>query len=335
VNPAAQPDDAVTVDHPLHGIRVLECGDDLALAFCGKYLAALGADVFLESVSRLQDESPWVRAYVDDGKHARAGSGIEHIDIVLTTNHARGPAAPDAIRVIISDNGSSGPQSAWKGGEIIAQASAGLMHLVGEPERAPLQLGGHQIDYSAGLMAFTASMIALTGRCLNGQAGQDIEISRLEAAAYIEWKGRVYSQAGNELTRGELSGPVVIRCLDGYFGFYYRASDWPKVLELFDAPVLRQPPFDTHQGRVEHRVEFAELLSHLCSKISGTELYHRLQALNVPAGPVYDAHALLSSQQYGIRDFFYPNTSAGPGAVQPGVAVRFNGLRPIPKEAQS
>jgi crotonobetainyl-CoA:carnitine CoA-transferase CaiB-like acyl-CoA transferase len=39
--------------------------------------------------------------------------------------------------------------------ELAIQALGGLMHMVGEPERNPLKLGGHQASYAAGLTAFT------------------------------------------------------------------------------------------------------------------------------------------------------------------------------------
>lgn len=316
-----------TVVQPLRGITVREHGDDLALAFCGKYLAALGATVHLQDGDRLTAHGPWVRAYVDDGKIASPADSAQ-VDAVLTADPDQNVPS-GVIRVLITDNGVEGPRSQWLGGELIAQANSGLAHLVGEPGRPPLQLGGHQIDYSAGLMAFTGLMIALTSQMLRAPHPTcDIQVSRLEAAAYVEWKGRVYSQAGNDFRRGELSGPVVMTCLDGYFGFYFRPTDWPAVLTVLDAPELREPPFDTQVGRVSHRVELAAALSRASAHITAEDLYERLQRVGVPAGPVLDAEALLSSPQYAHRAFFEPNVRAGYGVVQPAIPVQFNGVRP-------
>ena len=39
--------------------------------------------------------------------------------------------------------------------ELTLLALGGLLHMVGEPERKPLRLGGHQASYPAGLTAFT------------------------------------------------------------------------------------------------------------------------------------------------------------------------------------
>ena len=41
--------------------------------------------------------------------------------------------------------------------EFTLLALSGLLHMVGEPERKPLRLGGHQASYAAGLTAFTGS----------------------------------------------------------------------------------------------------------------------------------------------------------------------------------
>jgi crotonobetainyl-CoA:carnitine CoA-transferase CaiB-like acyl-CoA transferase len=323
-----------TVVQPLRGLVVLEEGNDLALAFCGKYLAALGADVHLASGHRLMQQSNWVRAYVDDGK-LPSSVAAKNADIVLTTDPHL-PLPHGTIRVLVTDNGDAGPQAEWVGGELIAQASSGLAHLVGEPGRAPLQLGGHQIDYSTGLMAFTGVMIALTARTLHPQQPvQEVQVSRLEAAAYIEWKGRTYHQSGTEFSRGELSGPIVIRCRDGHFGLYYRTMDWPNVLSVLDAPELLNPPFDTQAGRIKHRRELADAISALCADAAVSDLYQRLQSAGVPAGPVMDAAALLDSEQYRHRDFFVPNPIAGDGALQPAIPVQFNGVRPVRKDLAS
>lgn len=319
--------ETASVARPLAGLVVVETGSDLALAMCGKYLAALGAFVVTTESNRLIEFDDAVRQYVDAGKVFSTESCLAP-DILLTTD-TRSSRPPRTVRVIVSDNGLIGPQSSWLGGDLVAQASSGLLALMGEPGRAPLKLGGHQIDYSTGLAAFTSAMIALTARDADPAGlGQDVQLSRLETAAYIEWKGRVYSQVGNVLTRGEASGPIVTRCQDGYFGFYYRAADWPAVLSVFPSERLREAPFDTHAGRVEQREALAALLSELSAELSSGELYRQLQALGVPAGPVYGADTLLTSPQYLHRSYLVPNDS---GAREPALPVEFNGIRPTPK----
>ncbi|MGE4427630.1 MAG: CoA transferase, partial [Solirubrobacteraceae bacterium] len=212
-------------------LTVVEYGDDLAAAFCGKHFADLGATVLLARQPHLGDEDAALRAYLDNAKRPLSATPVR-IDVAIVPHGET--AAPATITVHISDFGETGPQAAWGGGALVAQASSGLLDLIGDPSREPVALGGHQIDDATGWAAFTGAQIALAGIELgNGPAEQTVRVSRLEVAAYIEWKGRVYVQAGNELVRGERSGPLVLRCSDGFFGLYYRASDWDRVLSVF------------------------------------------------------------------------------------------------------
>src|SRR5215471_16245641 len=48
--------------------------------------------------------------------------------------------------------------------ELAIQALGGLMHMIGEPDRKPLKLAGHQASYAAGLTAFTGLAAALAAR---------------------------------------------------------------------------------------------------------------------------------------------------------------------------
>ncbi|MGE4428449.1 MAG: CoA transferase, partial [Solirubrobacteraceae bacterium] len=147
-------------------------------------------------------------------------------------------------------------------------------------------------------------------------------------------KGRVSVQAGNELVRGERSGPLVLRCSDGFFGLYYRASDWDRVLSVFNDPALREPPFDTHPGRLQHPVELVAQLERTTLQRTQAELYEALQRMRVPAGPVMTADHLVRSQQFVAREFLVPLEVDGEHAVQPAVPVTFNGQRPGGEEVQ-
>lgn len=326
-----------TVTSPLAGLTVVEYGDDLAAAYCGKHFADLGAVVLLARDEHLGEESAALRAYVDGAK-VPMREVPDHVDVAIVprgvddADRAAGDAAAGGaatVTVHISDFGETGPQASWKGGELVAQASSGLMSLIGDPARSPLALGGHQIDDSTGWMAFTGAQIALIAVDLgNAQAGQHVRISRLEAAAYLEWKGRVYAQAGNELIRGERSGPLVIRCADGWFGFYYRAGDWDRVLTVLDDDALRQPPFDTHEGRLAHPAELVAVIESLVAERTQAELYRLLQGVGVPAGPVMGVEQLVRCEQYAARGFLEKVHVDGVAALQPAPPVTFNGLRP-------
>jgi crotonobetainyl-CoA:carnitine CoA-transferase CaiB-like acyl-CoA transferase len=316
----------MTPVQPLQGLRVAEVDASLALAFCGKYLAGLGADVVVHRPALPAVDSA-VRAYVDDGKRQATGlpAGWDGFDVALTTAPLPDPPA-QLVNVVISDRGREGPRADWQGGDFLAQAESGLMALIGTPGSPPTALGGHQIEYSAGVAAFTGAMVALHARDRDG-LGQVVETSLLEVAAYIEWKGRAYAQAGNHLVRGDRSGPVVIRCADGHFGLYYRASDWPAVRAVLDNPLLVEA-FDEPAYRAAHLPELRLAVEQVSRTLTRDELFQRLRARGVPAGPVNTAHDLLTSEHYRSRGFLTQLESTDDSTVQPALPVTFNGARP-------
>jgi crotonobetainyl-CoA:carnitine CoA-transferase CaiB-like acyl-CoA transferase len=137
--------------------------------------------------------------------------------------------------------------------------------------------------------------------------GQRIELSDLEAIAFLEWKGPVYYQASGALVpRGKENGPLVLPCADGHFAFFYSPPDWPAIVEMFGSlPALADERFATPAGR-KH------------------ELYHMAQARGVPAGAVETIADLRVSPQYAATGFLRPL----PGGAEPSLPFTFNGVRP-------
>jgi crotonobetainyl-CoA:carnitine CoA-transferase CaiB-like acyl-CoA transferase len=142
--------------------------------------------------------------------------------------------------------------------------------LLGDSKREPLMLAGRQAAYSAGFLGFTAVMAALAHRdhlVRQGRAaqGQRIELSDLEAIAFLEWKGPVYYQAGGALVpRGRENGPLVLPCADGHFACFYSPPDWPALVEMFGSPpALADERFATPAGRVSGEAELRAILSDL------------------------------------------------------------------------
>ncbi|MEV6657244.1 CoA transferase [Nocardia fluminea] len=297
----------------------------------------MGAEVSLyrsgrgSAEQRTADWPVHLSAYLDNAKSETVAETLDLAEIDILLEDGSGAPSSDRLPSLIvgrvTDLGGHGPQAGWQGGELIAQAESGLLALIGDSKKAPLSLGGHQLAYSAGLALFTGLMIALRHRAATG-VGQQVETSLLETAAYIEWKGRVYIQTGGDLARGDLSGPFVSRCSDGPFGFYYRPTDWPAVVAVLGSDRLDVPQFATHALRLRNHDELCRVINELCESTTRDELYHRLQAVGVPAGPVYDAHDLLYSEQYGERGFIVPVPGGETGARQPALPVRFNDQRP-------
>src|SRR4051812_35971793 len=102
-----------------------------------------------------------------DAGRANLAKLLESADAVLFEEPASiaslaraGRATPIEIAALpVEMDGAQRPVS-----EFTLLALSGLLHMVGEPERKPLRLGGHQASYAAGLTAFTGLTAALAAR---------------------------------------------------------------------------------------------------------------------------------------------------------------------------
>lgn len=361
-------EEAATFPRPLGGLRVIEAGRGIAGAFCGKLLAALGADVIKVEPpagdpcrrlgpfvrGQVEPESSLLFLYLNTSKRgitldlssptgADLFAGLAgRADVVL---ESLGPGRlaelgldyqvlsrgqPGLILTSITPFGDTGPYRDYLDGELVLLALGGLLNMIGDPAREPVRLGGYQAQYAAGLAAFTGTMIALWHRDLTG-AGQHVKVSAHETVAFLEWKSPVYYQSDGRVRRrgGELSQWMVLPCRDGFVAFVYQDENWPAVKELVGDPRLEDPRFADRRGRVANRAELREILGAWTAERTKEEVYHQAQARGIPVGMVADAADLVASPQYRARGFFAGVNHPRTGTVlYPGVPFVLGGHRP-------
>lgn len=330
---------------PLSGVRVVEHGANPAVAMCGKLLAELGASVSIVdggSETRF-GTGRLARAtslFLDRGKGGVSAAEFETLigetDILLADHlsedaDAWRQVAPQLILGHFTKWGEQGPKADRPSSELVAQAAGGLLALLGEVTREPLMLAGRQAAYSAGFLGFSAVMAALAHRdqlVRQGKpaTGQRIEMSDLEAIAFLEWKGPIYYQASGALVpRGKENGPLVLPSSDGHFALFYSPPDWPQIVEMFGSPPeLTDERFSTSAGRVAGEAELKAILSDLTRHRPKHELYHMAQARGVPSGAVETIADLRASPQYAATGLLRPR----PGGAEPLLPFTFNGVRP-------
>jgi crotonobetainyl-CoA:carnitine CoA-transferase CaiB-like acyl-CoA transferase len=305
--------------------RVLEIGHEVRTAYCGYLLARLGARVTKLVTSYPTGDSPAhdraAATFLDRGKDViRAGQTpaddlVDDTEVVIAPGRqallavtGSTPAdlrrhRPDLVVGIASGFGEHGGYAGLAGGEAQQLALGGLLSMVGEPGREPLRLGGPQAGHAAALALFTAVQLALYRRAGTG-TGALVETSAVRAVAYLDWKSQIHhADDGTVLQRGSGSGPVVLRCVDGFVGFYYRDEEWPAVKRLVGDPRLDDERFATQRGRDRHRADLVAILEAYSRHLTRDELYHRAQALHIPAGSVLTLDELRHDPQLTARDF--------------------------------
>ncbi len=207
---------------PLAELRVLELGSGIAGAFCGKLLAAFGAEVTLVEPpagaacrrlgpfagDRPSTEGSLPFLYLNTGKLSvtlepewatgrallrRLVAGAD----VLVENYRPGAFEalglgyealsainPRLIYCSISAFGRGGPRGHQTGYDNILQASSGMMAMTGTKEAAPLKTGAPVVDYATGTTGAFAIATALFHRERTGR-GQHIDLSMLDVALVL------------------------------------------------------------------------------------------------------------------------------------------------------
>jgi crotonobetainyl-CoA:carnitine CoA-transferase CaiB-like acyl-CoA transferase len=323
--------------------KVVELGESVATAVCGRLLERLGAAVTRVRISgagpTLDELGPRIGQGVNEHsalatwlEHSKAlveidvasASGREELDATLlgadviliagttATWDSVGVSldrvrdrAPSAVIGHITPWGDTGPSSVLRGGELMAQAAGGLLKLVGRFGREPVRLGGHPMQAATGLLALDGVLIGLFRRQNTGR-GASFETCEFESVAHLEWKIASAVQAGRpgERRGDEGGGPVVAATRDGHFGCFFIPKNWPEVKQLLGDPRLEDERFATTKSRSQHEHEYTRIVTEATCDQGKRDLYHRAQAREIPAGYVATMSDLLESPQYRARDFF-------------------------------
>ena len=188
--------------------------------------------------------------------------------------------------------------------EFTILALGGLLHMVGEPERKPLRLGGHQASYAAGLTAFTGLTAALAARDA-GHTAPSVRVSLAEVMQWVNWKAASGAEASGTSPGREGKGSEfqILPCKDGHVAVVYTATQWPQTRDLIGDPRLRDAKYNTRAGRRQNVAEIYAILTPWFADKTRAEIQKTAQAKGVPFGPIFSPAELLDTEQYVARGF--------------------------------
>lgn len=239
-------------------------------------------------------------------------------------------ATPIEIAAFAAGMAHPGPVS-----EFTIAALAGLLHMVGEPDRQPLRLGGHQISYAAGLTAFTGLSAALAARS-QSRVAPSVRVSLAEVAQWVNWKATSGAHAAGRSPgrEGGQSEFQVVRCADGYVAVVFTVSQWPPLRDLIGDPRLADPKFATRTGRRQHVGALYEIMAPWFAARTRQDIQGQAQARGVPFGPVFTPAELLETEQYTARGFLADLSHPTLGPLRlPQLPVQWNGRSFAPHAA--
>jgi len=222
---------------------------------------------------------------------------------------------PRLVYVSCTGFGQSGPYAQKKGYDTVFQAMGGIMSLTGERGGPPVKPGLPVADLTSGLWIAIAVLAALAGREKTGSAccvdfsmldGQ-VSLLTLAAARYFAL-GEVPPRLGTEHP-GRVPS-ATFRCKDGKFA-HITASDqhWAPLCKALDLEAWGKA-FPDNETRVARRDEVMPVLTETISALTRGDLISRLDAADVPVGPVNDVAEILADQHVRARklvgSFDYP-----------------------------
>ena len=217
------------------------------------------------------------------------------------------------------------------GSEFTVEARSGLLDLVGEPDRAPLRLGGHQIAYASGLAAYLAVIDLCASRGPEA-APSSRRVDLLDVAVWLNWKAVGAAALGLPVpTRmGAGANWVVVPCRDGYVALVYRSVDWDSLKRALGDSRLDAPGLATEAGRQERRGELNALMASLFGELSRAEIRRMSMAHRIPLGPIWTPAELRDDPHMLSRVFFQTVDCDGKTGALPSVPVKWNGTRFAP-----
>src|SRR5437763_2980672 len=334
---------------PLQGLTILDLSRVLACPFASMILAELGARVikveqpgsgdetrtFEPQLARdsayyfacnRSKESITVNLRSDEGRKlirelaGKADVVVENLPVGTLGRYGLDFATlsalnPRLVYVSCTGFGQTGPYKNKKGYDTVFQAMGGIMSLTGERGGGPVKPGLPVADLTSGLWVAISILAALAGRERTGK-GCQIDFSMLDgqvalltlAAARYFALSEVPPRLGTEHP-GRVPS-ATFRSKDGRFA-HITASDqhWAPLCEALGIEEWGRA-FPDNETRVERRDEVMQVLTEKISRLARAELIAKLDAVDVPVGPVTDVAEILGDPHVRARQlvgsFDYP-----------------------------
>ena len=319
----------------LDGLRILELGEPLAVAVCGRMFAELGAEVLQvrgpgDDRRGASTEARLAREVVDALKREAEIDRLEELaseaDLIVVGGQprsleARGwlpeqlrSHAPTAVIAAITPFGLTGPHRDWLGGDLVTFHASGVARLLLGPVEdtrvePPARAAGEQSEFIAGVAAACAAMQALYQRELSGERA-DLDISAQETMAVLP--AREHSMPGygmlslsREKRADVLGASYILPASDGYVAISPREEhQWIAWSEVMGSPEwVADARFATHGDRSQRAEELIPLMSTWTRQRPQATIVAVAQAAHIPCFAVNGPLDVLEEPQVAARGF--------------------------------
>jgi crotonobetainyl-CoA:carnitine CoA-transferase CaiB-like acyl-CoA transferase len=336
------PFESLSAARPLAGIGVAELSAGVAVRYCGRLFARLGATVV--RAGGQHDVEPPFAEWLDQGKQVVASANealaalghddVEHRLAVagqtkaeIAGAEARLAGLPDRPTLLaIGWFDPRGAYGDWRANDPLMQAMTGIAYSFGEVEGPPILPQGVAPQILGGLTGFIAGLASVFDRT---RRIRRIEASIFEAALCFTETGAVGTAAlGYEAHRLGVNrfSPTCpcnfYRTTDGYIGVTaLTPAQWLALTKLIGRPDLAiEPELATSLQRIAVGARVDAALAPIFAQRSTDYWVERGDALRIPITPAPTPLELPDVPHWRDRGAFEPLAS---GAQAPALPIRF------------
>ena len=321
----------------LAGLRVLERGGGLALAYCGKLLADQGGDVVKvepaggDALRRWRASDPdrpsrgtsALFRFLNTSKRSVVVTdaeldALERWADVIVVGDGVTPAggATGAVVVDLSAFVSGGPLDGCPWTEFTLQGWCGSISARGYPDRPPLQQGGRVGEWLGGATGAFAALAGVTHRDAHGVAAR-LEVSLLEvmAVCLVTYPTlyRDFTGAAASLSHRISDYPSVERCKDGWIGLcLFSAQQWADFAVMIGhAELAEDSRLNSMAGRGRNRDLARSVIDPWLADHTADEIFELGGLFRVPVSYVGNGGTLPEMEHFRARGVFVANPGGG------------------------
>ncbi len=322
--------------------RVLEIGG-FAAGYCGRMFVQAGCEVVHvtgASLAPSEHSSTALDAYLHAGKRriqtddlTIIGELADRADVVV----AEAPTAQALlnlgfddwrapVKAAITPFGRTGPRRNWSATPSTLLAMGGYTYLMGDPDRAPLTLPGHYVEFQSGGFAYLAANASrLAGEENVIDIGMFESVMALSQFTTVLWTcaGEIRSRHGNDFLYASPSN--LYRCADGWVYINVTLHFWDALATAVDRPELvLDPRFETNADRMANREALHEILAEAFAPLSTAEVLARATEHRFPCGELKTFDEVLHDPHLAERDFWRQVDSANGRLASPRIGWRMD-----------
>lgn len=222
----------------------------------------------------------------------------------------------------ITGHGQDGPYAHLPGYDAVMQGFVGLQSVTGEPDGPPLKVGVALIDVLTGVHAASAILASLVGR-LRGRGGAhlDVALSEVGVASLVNVTQSALA-TGRPARRHGTAHPTIVpyqtfTARDGAFVVAVgNDGQWQRLCTALEAPGRATGAWAANPDRVLQREEVVGWLAARFADGTRGEWVQRLQAAQVPCGPVREVHEVVADPALESRGMLQSAPLADGGSTR-------------------